>query len=413
MIEALTQQNFEVELLPWEIPLYQPKKIKALYGGRGSRKSWAISEALLRLSFLKKADILCAREIQDSIEDSVIKLLKDRAVAIGLQKYFELKKKTEIINLVTGSRFFFKGLYNNVDSIKSIPNLAYTWIEEAETISRNTWDTIRPTILRENGSELWVSFNPKKATSVFYKEFVLNEGDYTEEQAYRKKLNYYDNPWFPESLREEMERDKRRDYGKYLHIWEGELLTNSEAQVFKTPTHWVVDKFDVDQNVFKYQGIDFGFSQAPTFAVQCYVKDNTLYVSYEACKKNLDIDYTTDFCEKMIPEFRKWHIFGDSASPILINYIKRQGFAISPVVKGAGSIEDGVEFLKSFDKIVIHERCVNLIHNFVNYSFKEDKKSGVISNNLEDANNDGIDALRYAVEKLMRSKGMNYNKWID
>ena len=356
---------------------------------------------------------MCGREIQDSIEDSVIKLLKNRAEAIGLARFFNLKKKTEIVNLITGSRFFFKGLRDNVDNIKSIPNLAYTWIEEAGNISKNTWDTIRPTVIREDGSELWLSFNPKYDRDVFYRDFVLNEGEYTDQQAYIKEINYVDNPHFPQALREEMERDKRKDYGRYLHIWEGKLLTNSDAQVFKTPQHWIVDKFEEDVNAFKYQGIDFGFSQAPTFAVQCYVKDNKLYITHEACKKNLDIDHTAAFCEKMIPNFRKWHIFADSASPILINYIKREGFRISPVLKGAGSIEDGVEFLKSFEQIVIHERCVNMIHNFVNYSFIVDKKTEIVSNKLKDDNNDGIDALRYALEKLMRLKSANYAKWIE
>ena len=295
--------------------------------------------------------------------------------------------------------------------------ITHTWVEEADTISMQSWDTLRNTV-RENGSEIFITFNPKKETDAVYQEFCKGT---IPENTYIKHVNYYDNPYFPDTLRAEMERDKARDYGKYRHIWLGEILTNSDAQVFKTPQHWIVDKSDDDPKAFKYFGLDFGFSQDPTAGIRCYIKDNRLYITHEAVKLGLEIDDMGQFLEDRLPDLRKYAIYADSSDPGRISFLKnprpeskqRKCYNVRPVEKGKGSVEDGIEYIKSFDKVVIHERCVHTIEEFTNYSYKVDERSGIISTVLEDKNNHCIDALRYALERCMKYKSIDYNKWLD
>jgi phage terminase large subunit len=128
-----------------------------------------------------------------------------------------------------------------------------------------------------------------------------------------------------------MERDKARDYEKYRHIWLGEILTNSDAQVFKTPQHWVVERFEDDPKAFKYFGLDFGFSQDPTAGVRCYIKDNKLYITHEAVKLGLEIDDTGKFLEDRLPDLKKYTIYADNARPESISFICRQGYRIEAV----------------------------------------------------------------------------------
>ncbi len=399
---------FNFKLPAWQLGLYKSYRYKVLKGGRGSGKSFAIADALLRISFKKKCLILCCREYQASMKDSVISLLEIRAETIGLSKYF-IFKETEIINKITGSRFFFVGLSRNIESIKSIPNITHAWVEEASTISLRSWDLLRNTV-REDGSEIFLSFNPEKDTDAVYQEFCTEK---IPENTFLQHVNYYENLYFPDTLRAEMERDKAKDYGRFRHIWLGEILKNSDSQVFKTPQHWVVDKFEDDAAAFKYFGLDFGFSQDPTAATRMYIKDNKLFITHEAVRLGLEIDDTAKYIEDRLPNIRQYCIYADNARPESISYIKRQGYSIRATSKGKGSVEDGIEYMKSFDKIIVHERCVHTIDEFTKYSYKVDARSGIISNILVDDNNHCIDSIRYALESCMKNKSINYGNWID
>ena len=390
----------------WQDRLYEPYRYKIIYGGRGSGKSYAVAETLIIKSLQKKHLILCGREFQNSIKESVHSLLTQRIEALNLRQYFEITRD-EIRCLRTNSRFIFKGLKTNIDSIKSMAGITILWIEEADTLSLESWRVIEPTI-REPSSEIWCTFNPKHESDILYRTFLSGESP---KNSYVVKVNYTDNPYFPDVLREQMEALKIKDFGMYRHVWEGECLKNSEAQVFKQDIHWIIDDFEEPENIHKYFGLDFGFSQDPTVGIRCYIIDNFLYITHEAYKRYLEIDEIGKFFEKHLPDFNEYTIYADNSRPDNISFIERQGYYIKPVEKGKGSIEDGIEYLKTFDKIIIHKRCVETIKEYSNYSYKVDERSGDITNNIEDKYNHCIDALRYALERLMKNRSIDYSKW--
>lgn len=207
-------------------PLFQPARYKVLYGGRGGAKSWGVARALLLLASSACKRILCAREIQNSIKDSVHRLLCDQIAAMQLTG-FEITKDA-IRHVVTGSEFTFAGLRHNIDNLKSAEGIDIVWIEEAQTTSGGSWKKLIPTI-RKDGSEIWVSFNPELESDETYQRFVVDPPT----GAVVIRINWSDNPWFPDVLRQEMEDDKRRDYSGYLVTWEGHCQVAVAGAIYK------------------------------------------------------------------------------------------------------------------------------------------------------------------------------------
>jgi len=194
--------------------LFEPHRYKVAYGGRGGAKSWGFARALLIQGAGRPLRILCARETQKSIADSVHKLLDDQIQALELQSVYTVEKAC-IIG-ANGTEFTFAGLAHNIDAIKSLEAYDMVWVEEAQTVSKASWDKLIPTI-RKDGSEIWVSFNPELETDDTYKRFVLDPPA----SAAVVKLNFRDNPWFPGVLRQEMQELEKRDPDGYNHIYEG------------------------------------------------------------------------------------------------------------------------------------------------------------------------------------------------
>lgn len=194
--------------------LFAPKRYKVLYGGRGGAKSWGIARALLIQGASKPLRVLCAREIQKSMKDSVHKLLKDQIAALGLVGFYEVQET--VIRGRNGTEFTFAGLAHNVDNIKSKEGIDIVWVEEAQGVSKKSWDTLIPTI-RKEGSEIWISFNPDLEDDETYKRFVKDPPA----NAAVVKVNWSDNPWFPEVLRQEKDDLKAKDEDAYLTVWEG------------------------------------------------------------------------------------------------------------------------------------------------------------------------------------------------
>ncbi|MGI4775358.1 MAG: PBSX family phage terminase large subunit, partial [Janthinobacterium lividum] len=393
-----------VKIANWQYELFRPHRYKIIYGGRGSGKSYAVADTLLFTTCVRKCLILCGREFQNSIKDSVHSLIRQRIEANNLNNYFDATHD-EIRNVCSESRFIFKGLRHNIDSIKSTAGISHLWIEEADTLSAASWKVIKPTI-REDGSEIWATFNPKNKTDILYQEFIASSPP---PDSYVIKVNWSDNRHFPQILKQEMEYDKTKDYGLYQHVWEGELLEHSHAQVFKD--RWVAAEFEEPKTIHKYFGLDFGFSEDPTAGIRCYVSDNSLYITHEAVKKNLEIDETGKFLEERLPDLRRHTIYADNARPESISFIKRQGYSIRAVKKGKGTVEDGIEYIKAFDQIIINPKCVETIKEFTLYSYKIDERSGQITNIIEKGNDHLIDALRYALENCMKRSAIDYSKW--
>lgn len=348
--------------------LWHPHRYKVFYGGRSSGKSWAIAEALIQLSDLGKIRILCCREIQNSIRDSSYQLLKDTAYRLGLESHFKFLD-SEIRNEVTGSRFIFKGLLRNDQSIKSTEGIDFCWVEEAQTVSETSWQTLIPTI-RKEGSEIWVSFNPLQVDDPTTKRFI----EFPPDEAYVRKVNYDENPYFSKEMRAEMEYDKRTDYEKYLHIWEGYPRTFSDAQIFKGK--YIVESFpdDLWQSAERlFFGADFGFARDPSTLIRCFILDNVLYIDYEAYGIGVEINELKHFYSS-VPGFDQWPIYCDCARPETISYLANHDFLnAKSAEKWQGSVEDGIAYIKSFERVVIHPRCKHTADEFRLYSYKTDR----------------------------------------
>jgi phage terminase large subunit len=213
------------------------------------------------------------------------------------------------------------------------------------------------------------------------------------------KVNWNQNPWFPEVLKEEMEFDKRTDRGKYLHVWEGEYLTRSNANVFQ---NWRTEDFETPSDAFFRFGCDWGFSVDPTVLVRCYIDGRKLYIDKEAWKVGCEIDDTPALFAT-VEDSEKWPIIADSASPERISHMRKHGYPkMMKALKGRRSVEEGIEFLRSFE-IIVHPDCQHTIDELMHYKYKIDPQTDQITNVLEDKNNHVIDSLRYACEAVRRT----------
>ena len=205
--------------------LFKPARYKVLWGGRGGAKSWGIARALLITGSSKPIRVLCAREFQTSIKDSVHKLLCDQIVAMNLVEFYEITDRT--IRGKNGTEFNFVGLKNNVANVKSYEGVDICWVEEAQSVSKRSWDVLIPTI-RKEASEIWVSFNPELETDETYQRFIIHQPT----NAIVQKINWNDNPWFPETLRLEKDTLKMRDIEAYNMVWEGICRITVDGAVF-------------------------------------------------------------------------------------------------------------------------------------------------------------------------------------
>lgn len=375
-------------------PLFQPARYKVFYGGRGGAKSWAFARALLILSLQKKIRVLCAREYQISIADSVHKLLKDQIEKMNLLNFFDVTKNSILSR--TGSEFLFKGLRLNAPEIKSLEGVDVCWVEEAESVSRESWELLIPTIRKEQ-SEIWISFNPRRAEDETYKRFVLDPPA----GAVVRKVGWEDNPFFPETLRIEKDNMKERDPELYAHIWGGEPRAIGAAQVFKDK--YKIEVFETPKDARFFHGADWGFAQDPTALVRAFIKDGRLYVDAEAYGVGVELDETPALFES-ISTARTWPIKADCSRPETISFMKKRGFRISPAKKWPGSVEDGISYIKSLAPVIIHPRCVKTAEEFRLYSYKTDRNNGDVLPIVEDAHNHCVDALRYALDGYIRGR---------
>ncbi len=207
--------------------LFQPEKVRyrIFYGGRGGAKSWCFARALLAKGTKEPLRILCAREFQTSIKDSVHKLLSDQIYELNMESFYEITQTN--IRGINGTEFIFAGIKNNTNNIKSIEGIDVCWVEEAQSVSANSWNVLIPTI-RKQDSEIWVSFNPELPTDDTWKRFVENPP----ESSIVVKVNWNDNPWFPETLNLERLSLKSRDLSAYNNVWEGATRNTVDGAIF-------------------------------------------------------------------------------------------------------------------------------------------------------------------------------------
>ena len=343
-----------IETPEWALPLLEPKRYKGAYGGRGSGKSHAFAEMMIEAHIMDQSSrSVCVREVQKSLAQSVKRLLELKIEQMNAGSYFEVQEA--VIKSKKGDGLIlFQGMQNHTaDSIKSLEGYDRAWCEEAQSLSQRSLDLLRPTI-RKPGSELWFTWNPSQSTDPVD---VLLRGPTPPPDAAIVEVNFSDNPWFPEVLRAEMEYDRARDPEKYQHVWRGAYLTNSEARVFR---NWRVEEFEAPKDAIHRLGADWGFAVDPTVLVRCHLIGRTLYVDHEAYALGCDITATPDLFMS-IPESEKWPMVADSSRPETISHMRKHGFPkITAAVKGANSVSEGIEWLKSYD-IVVHPRCQHMI----------------------------------------------------
>jgi len=370
------------------------------FGGRGSSKSWAVASIIVAMAFNEKHKILCTRKIQNNIRDSVYALIVDTIGRMGLESFFVITEKE--IRGRNGSIFIFKGLDTNIREIKSMEDVSICWVEEANSIKDAAWKILRPTV-RKTGSKFFIVFNPDETTDPAYQMFVENPIDGTNSVF----INYQDNKWFSDELKAEMEYDRKVDYQESLVTWDGQCREISEAVIFKGK--FEVKEFESDPNEMIYQGADFGFSEDPMTVNSAFIRDRCLYLEYEVNGVHIEINGHKAKYEE-IPYIRKYQIRGDNARPELISHLRKEDkFNIVPCKKGKNSIVEGIEFIRSFERVYIHPRCVNTIYEFGHYKYKVDPITGVISKVIVDKDNHHVDGIRYALEKVRKSKYKNSN----
>ena len=393
----------EIVLLRKAAFLRRPRRYKVLYGGRGGGKSYAIAAALLIEAMRNRHLILCVREFQNSIKDSVHRLLSDQIERCGLKWFFRVTK-TGIFG-ANGSEFIFSGMARNIQSIKSTEGITIAWVEEAQTVSKASWELLTPTV-RKNGTEIWVSFNPYEKTDYTYRLFIENQHP----ESTVVKVGWEDNPWFPETLRKEKDYLYSVDPDAAAHVWGGETIAVSKAQVLHDK--WVVEPFEPQEDWGgPYQGADWGFAEDPSVLVRMWIKgdltslERELYIEHEAYGCGVDINETPELFDS-VPDARKYVTRADSARPETISYVSQHGYPLmESVKKWPGSVEDGVSHLRSYSRIVIHPRCKRAQQEARLWRYKVDPRSGDVLPILVDKHNHIWDSARYGLAPIIQSAG--------
>ena len=403
MLRTVKKQDIKLTVPKVFEPLFKtPKRKNFIYGGRGSAKSYSVAQYLVFRAYQKKVKILCTRELQKSISDSVHALLSEVIEKMGVSDFFEIQKNA--IYGKNGSSFIFAGIRSNSSEIKSLQGVDIAWFEEAQAMSRESYDVLVPTIRNEN-SILIFTFNPFKDTDPVYVE--MGNAD---ENTLVIKANYTDNPYFPEVLRIEMERDKKNDYDRYLWIWEGQCLGLSDAQIFRGK--YTVKEFTTPKNAEFHYGCDWGFATDPTVIVRSFIIGNTLYIDQCAGQVHCDLEDTPSLFNQ-VEGTSIYPIYADSARPETISFMRSKHYNVIAADKWAGSVEDGITYLRSFSEIVIHPRCKGVIEEFELYQYKVDKQTGEVLREPVDKFNHYIDSIRYSHTVSMRGKnnGKVYEKF--
>lgn len=382
----------------WALPLLTPNRMKGAKGGRSSGKSHFFGEMLLEEHIADKhLQSVCIREIQKSIKFSSKKLIETKIRELGVSHLFEITL-TEIRRVDGEGIIIFQGMQDHTaDSIKSLEGFDRAWCEEAQSLSAHSLKLLIPTI-RKDGSEVWFTWNPDKETDAIEQLFKSRP------KSALVHVNYLDNPWCPKIMIEEAENARSVDVESYNHIWLGGFNEKSDAQIFngKYSIQPVIPQPHWDGPYF---GSDFGFSQDPTTGVKCWINDGKLLIEKDCGQVGLELDKTAGFMNAHLG-VNNSVIRADSARPESISYLKRYGLPnMQGVKKWAGSVEDGVEHMKSYNEIVIDPSCQGSIYEFDNYSYKINKAGDVLPIIL-DKDNHYMDAIRYALQPLIKQQSI-------
>ena len=379
--------------------LFEPYRFKVAYGGRGSSKSWSIARALLIQGAQNPERILCTREVQKSIKDSVHRLLSDQIAELGLSSFYDILD-TEIRGK-NGTLFMFAGLSTQTaESIKSYEGVTKCWCEEAQSISKKSWDTLIPTI-RKDGSEIWVSFNPELDTDETYTRFVVNPPP----NACVRKVNYTDNPWFPQVLEEERLHCKATNPEDYGQIWEGKCRAALAgaiyaSEIISATSNGQICNVPYDPRLKVHTIWDLGWNDAMTIIFVQKVRSEVRIIDYmEDSHKTLDW-YAAELLKKnynwgkdYLPHDGDHEDYktGKSAKQILSSFNRK--VAITPQI----GIEPGIKAARMlFHSLYIDKtKAARLIECLKRYRRAINKSTNEAGAPLHDEYSHGADAFRY------------------
>ena len=379
--------------------LFNPSRYKVLYGGRGSGKSWGVARALLLMGIQKPLRVLCARELQNSITDSVHALLADQIKTLNLESFYEIQNT--VIYGKNGTEFLFAGLKHNVTKIKSFEGVDVCWVEEAQTVSKSSWDVLLPTI-RKDGSEIWITFNPELDTDETYKRFVI----VPPANAVVQKVNWSDNPWFPQVLRDEKDDLKARDMDAYLNVWEGNTRQVLDGAVYATELRKAQEEnrirdIFVDTTIPVSTFWDIGWSDLNSIWFVQTVPGGEVRVIdfYQNCQKT--IDHYVQILQS------KGYTYRDHWLPHDAEHKNMTGKSVKDIMQGMNlpvritpklSIADGINAARMlmnrcyFDQ----NRCAEGLQALRHYRYDVDPDTKLFSKTpLHDQNSHAADAWRY------------------
>lgn len=399
------------------MPNGEPVRFKCAKGGRGKGASWAIADRLLDKAHTQPSLVLCTREVQNSIADSVHRLLKNRIQALGYGEFFHTTQNS-IKSLVSGSEFLFRGLSDlTVDAVKSMEGITDVWLAEAHNVGAKSWLVMEPTI-RTDGSTFYIDYNPDADNAPTNVKFTTECPD----NAIVRHLTFADNPYFPkelEKLRQQalkrietaMNEDARMQAQlDYNHVWLGHTRKVNKASIFGA--RYQVEEFVPHDTPGKwegpYDGADWGFSEDPTVRIRLWVHTapngrRRLCIEREAYGVHVETNDLPAMFD-VFPDSRKTKIRADNARPETISHMKNAGFLIVAADKWKGSVEDGVAHMLGYDVIICHPRCKYTETELRLYSYKTDRLTDEILTDIIDANNHCMDAARYALDPVIQRK---------
>lgn len=373
--------------------LWTNARHKALFGGRGSGKSWAVATYLVIAAAEKKARIFCARQFQNSIKDSSKELIEKRIADLRMTDQF-LVTDRYIQHRDTKSEFMFIGLERNIESIRSLEGADKVWIEEARTVSAKSLEVLLPTI-RKDASELIWTWNPEQPEDPVDAYFRSGPPP---PRSIVTRVDFTDNPFFENTeMPAEMETLKAGNRRRYEHVWLGEYDVNFESKIFPNAK---TGRPELPAHAVARYGMDFGFGQDPSFVVKVYVLEATrqIYIAAEACGR-VHAD-RMPFLVRSVTSSDDVMIRCDSSNPMAIDHLQSRGINAVKARKGPGSVKAGINFLQGYE-ILIDPACEHMREEARLYSWMTEKLTNKILNVPVDAHNHGWDAVRYAVEDDM------------
>lgn len=397
--------------------LFKPMRYKVAYGGRGSGKSWAFARALLIQASERPLRVLCGREVQKSIKQSVHTLLKDQIQELGLGKFYDVLE-TEIRGK-NGSQFSFAGLASHtVESIKSFEGCDIVWIEEAQTVSKKSWDILIPTIRKPN-SEIWITFNPDLDTDDTYTRFIEN----TPPDSWVQLVNYIDNPWFPEVLEKERQHCKLTKPLDYENIWEGKCKAAVDGAIYAGE----IEKAQIEKRVCNvpydpllkvHVVFDLGWNDsmficlvqkgaADLRIIECIEDSHKTLEHYSNLLKTKQLNWGSVYLphDGAAKDFKT----GKSSQEIMT------AFDWDVQIIEVSSVEEGIKQARmTFDRVYFDkEKTTPLINSLKRYRRQISSTTNEPSAPLHDAASHGADCFRYvciAAERMRNSNSKPFKR---